>query len=222
MKTYLILASLILLSSCSKSKSGGAADFDELRRPNCPGHVNIDKSNGQPTVLVMGDSVSIGYTPKISSVFNQYQTVHNPCNAMTTRWTLSQLETWLSGRNSFEAIIFNNGLWDIADGNGISPEEYENNLRHIAAKIKDKTSRPLFVLTTMVLPIENGRKDSDAVSYNFIAKKVMDEKNIPVLDLYSMSKNMEQNYIDGVHFNQEGYNAIGQAIADELTRLYGL
>ena len=205
----------LLAMACSKKQSGGI----------CPANETLPAATGAPTVLVIGDSISIGYTPTlIAALSPNYDVVHNPCNAMTTTWTAQNIDTWLASRDSFEAITWNNGLWDVADWENVSDSAYAANLHAIAQKIKAKTAHPLFILTTEVLPATPHRNNADVVNRNNIARDVMNLEGIAVLDLYSVSQTIvgEHVSVDDVHFTEAGSQVLGEAVLDSLDTLFGV
>lgn len=206
---------IVILCSCGKKSSGGI----------CPANEELPAATGAPTVLIIGDSISIGYTPTIEAALEPaYDVVHNPCNAMTSAWTAQNIDTWLASRDSFEAITWNNGLWDIADWENVSDSDYAANLHSIAQKIKAKTAHPLFILTTEVLVGTPNRENADVVNRNNIARDVMLEEGIPVLDLYSISQTIVDEHVsaDDVHFTDAGSQVLGEAVLDKLNELYGV
>lgn len=211
MRNLLLL--FFLLISCSKKQGGGI----------CPANEGLPTATGAPTVLIIGDSISIGYTPTIEAALSSaYDVVHNPCNAMTSSWTAQNIDTWLASRDTFEAITWNNGLWDIADWENVSESEYATNLHVIAQKIKSKTEHPLFILTTEVLPATPHRNNADVVNRNNIARDVMALEGIEVLDLYSVSQTAEHVNVDDVHFTEAGSQVLGEAVLDSLDTLFGI
>ncbi len=219
MKNLIKLSALVLaLSFTACAKKEGP--------PICPSNVPLVASDGRPTVLVIGDSISIGYTPTVKAALDQsgLQVVHNDCNAMTSTWTKSQIDTWLNSRPSFEAITWNNGLWDIANWINTPAAEYAANLHTIAQKIKAKTAHPLFVLSTQVLPGTPYREDANGVAFNQIAVTVMQQEGIPVLDLYSVSAGIQADHVSptDAHFTSAGYLILGNSVLGELDALYGI
>lgn len=210
-----LLLIVMLSSACGKKSSGGI----------CPANEALPAATGAPTVLIIGDSISIGYTPTIEAALTPaYDVVHNPCNAMTSAWTAQNIDTWLASRDSFEAITWNNGLWDIADWENISDSDYAAKLHSIAQKIKAKTAHPLFILTTEVLAGTPHRENADVVNRNNIARDVMALEGIPVLDLYSVSQTIIDEHVsqDDVHYTDAGSEVLGQAVLEKLNELYGV
>ncbi len=215
MKTLILLLALIS-AACAKKES----DFQY-----CPSGEALEATNGQPTILVIGDSISIGYTPTIANALAaNHQVVHNPCNAMTSTWTASQIDHWLDSRPTFEAIVWNNTLWDIADWVNTSDADYIANLHYIAQKIKAKTSQPMFNLGTEVLPGTPHRIDADVVHKNDLAIIVMAQEGIPVLDLHTFSQTLANDHAGpgDAHFNALGYSLLGATVLNELNVLYGI
>jgi hypothetical protein len=101
-KTIALISLLFLGVGCAKS---------EDPYPCYEAPVTTDST---ATILVIGDSISIGYLPTVKADMPTYEFIHNPCNAMNTVHTKGHLDAWLALRPTFKAITFNNGLWDIA------------------------------------------------------------------------------------------------------------
>ena len=70
-------------------------------------------SADQPNVLIIGDSISWGYTPAVVQMMQQEANVrHNAGNAQHTAAGLRKLDVWL-GDTKWDVIHFNWGLWDL-------------------------------------------------------------------------------------------------------------
>ena len=66
-----------------------------------------------PNVLIIGDSISIGYTPKVRKLLEGVANVHAPkVNSRDTRTGLKHLKDWL-GTTRWDVIHFNWGLHDL-------------------------------------------------------------------------------------------------------------
>jgi acyl-CoA thioesterase-1 len=100
-------------------------------------------------------------------------------------------------------------------------DEYRQNLYIIAGKIKQKTTRPLFILTTEVLPGTPYRSDNNVITYNQVAIEVMNDLGIQVLDLYSISKEIPDFHVDphDVHYTQQGYEYLANAVYQGIINL---
>jgi len=80
-----------------------------------------------PEVLIIGDSISIGYTPFVKQMLGGIAGVyHNPGNGRYTGYGLEKIEEWL-GDESWDVIHFNRGLWDLCYRSNIdNPGNKEN------------------------------------------------------------------------------------------------
>lgn len=186
----------------------------------------------KPGILVLGDSISIGYWyyGLVShGVMDNYSVLHNPCNAENSRFGVQNIDAWLAKRDGqWEMITFNHGIWDATNnGDHVGIEEYKSNLRIIGQKIQAKTAKPVFILTTSAPPEAIGLTDADIQTYNAAASEVMAELGIPVIDLYTYSKtiNSEHEIQDGlpeVHYTLQGDQDLGVFLIAQFETLFGL
>ncbi|WP_282072500.1 SGNH/GDSL hydrolase family protein [Polaribacter atrinae] len=188
----------------------------------------------KPKILIIGDSISIGYTPFVKKHFFDKATVfHNAGNAQHTGTGLKKIEEWL-GDKHWDIIQFNWGLWDLCYRHPDSKEygkrdkihgkpeftidEYASNLDSLVAIIKKKSNAKLiFVTTTYVPKDETGRYESDVEKYNDAAKLVMKKHNISVNDIYEQSISIHNRYGNGskdVHYTTNGYNKLSELIIE--------
>ena len=98
----------------------------------------IEDVTGLPRVLLIGDSISIGYPEPVRTELKDKANVHRiPMNAATTAVGLKNLEDWL-GSGHWDVIHFNFGLHDLKimdDGQRQVPlPDYESNLRTIVQR----------------------------------------------------------------------------------------
>ena len=177
-----------------------------------------------PPVLVIGDSISIGYTPVVTTLLGDKAVVkHNEGNAAHTNNGVEKLESWL-GTEKWKVITFNFGLHDLKImENGqhqVSLAQYEKNLQTIAARLKKTKARLLFITTT---PVPDGkltplRKPGDEVEFNAAALRVMKKHKIPVVDLYAFAKPKLAD-IQGkanVHFTKDGSAQLAAIVAKAI------
>lgn len=197
-----------------------------------------DTVNKNPKILIIGDSISIGYTPFVQNELKGRADVyHNPGNAKHTGTGIENIEKWI-GDQQWDIIQFNWGLWDLCYRHPDSKlygqrdkvngklthtvEEYATNLDSIIGKIKAKSKAKLIFVTTTHIPDEEaGRFQQDALRYNEAAKRIMKEHNILVNDIYEQSTAIHKKYgigSDDVHYSKQGYRKLGQLITDFLKR----
>jgi lysophospholipase L1-like esterase len=175
-------------------------------------------------VLVIGDSISIGYTPVVATLLaGKAEVKHHEGNAAHTNNGVEKLETWL-GTEKWRVITFNFGLHDLKImENGkhqVDIAQYEKNLHTIAARLKKTKARLLFVTTT---PVPEGklnpmRKPGDDVLFNEAALRVMKKHKIRVVDLYAFAK-PKLAEIQGkanVHFTKDGSAQLAAVVAKAI------
>jgi lysophospholipase L1-like esterase len=189
-----------------------------------PAMAPIDDEPGLPRVLLIGDSISIGYTLPVRDALAGKANVHRiPENGATSRYGWEKLDSWL-GTGKWDVITFNFGLHDLKimdDGKRqVSLSEYETNLTAIAQRLKRTGATVLFVLTTPVPegPVDPLRRSGDVPVYNRVAVSVMEAERIRTVDLYSvaMARQAELQRPGNVHYTEAGYEALGQVVAKAI------
>ena len=190
----------------------------------------------KPKILIVGDSISLGYTPYVREDLQGIAEVyHNRGNAQHTGTGLDSIETWI-GTKDWDIIQFNWGLWDLCyrhpdsktQGNRdkvhgtitYELEDYGKNLDSIVQWMKAKSDAKLiFVTTTYVPEDEAGRYQEDAIRYNQLAKRIMEENGVVINDIYEASRRIHRHYgkdSGDVHYLPEGYQALAKEITDFL------
>lgn len=193
-------------------------------------------NNRKPNILIIGDSISIGYTPLVENYFVDKAIIsHNPGNAQHTGTGLDKIEEWI-GSGKWDIIQFNWGLWDLCyrhpdskvqgkrdKVNGkitYSVDDYKYNLDSIVSILEEKTEAKLiFVTTTYVPEDEAGRYTDDAIKYNDAAKMVMKKHGVIVNDIYEQSIQIHKKFgkgSDDVHYTNEGYEKLCELVTDFL------
>jgi lysophospholipase L1-like esterase len=183
----------------------------------------IDDPN-LPAVLLIGDSISIGYTVPVQKLLQGKANVHRiPENGGPTTNGLAKLDRWL-GKRKWDVIHFNFGLHDLRLVKGgkrqVLPEAYEDNLRKIVLQLKATHAKLIWATTTPVPPTiaAKGRRTEDVPIYNDIAAKVMEENQITVDDLYgfALPQVAKIQRPNNVHYTNAGYEALGKAVAASI------
>ena len=195
----------------------------KTKAPN-PAMAPIVDIAGLPRVLLIGDSISIGYTLPVRQELAGKANVHRiPANGGATKGGTANLAKWL-GEGKWDVIHFNFGLHDLRhmeDGKRqVEPADYEANLRSLVADLKKTGAKLIFGTTT---PVPEGkltpqRTFGDVATYNEIALKVMKENGVAIDDLHAaVTPNIAklQNPND-VHFNTEGSAVLGKAVVKSI------
>ncbi len=180
----------------------------------------------KPRVLLIGDSISMGYTePTQKLLKNKAEVERIPENGGPTIRGLEYMSAWL-GDGAWDIIHFNFGLHDLAimeDGKHQVPiEEYEPNLRELVKQLQATGARLIWASTTPVPPPEGdvtlSRGDEDAIAYNAVAKQIMDENGITINDLYAkaLPRLAELQQPVDVHFTEHGSEVLGEWVAASI------
>jgi lysophospholipase L1-like esterase/dienelactone hydrolase len=193
----------------------------------------------QPRVLLLGDSIRIGYAPILIKKLNGIAKVTHigEENGGDTVNTLKSLERWLAEHKP-DLVHINCGLHDLRFNPKtmtyqVSVEQYGKNLESIIERIQKHTPRIIFANTTPILDERHAarkagfdRKNSDVQKYNDVAMSLMRMKGIPINDLYRIVQHYDPSKLmtkDGTHYTPEGSERLADAAADSIQRqLYAM
>ena len=225
----LALASCLALTPLAAQKPKPAA---KPAGPLAP----VEDQEGLPRVLLIGDSISIGYTVPVRELLKGKANVHRPStNCGPTSRGVSGMDQWL-GKRKWDVIHFNWGLHDLkylgpngenlADPKAtdshqqIPPAEYEKNLQLLVKRMKKTGARLIWCSTTPVPSGAKGRVVGDSVKYNQIALRVMKEHGIAIDDLYgfSIGKLEKIQRPANVHFTPEGSRMLAEQVVKSISR----
>lgn len=187
------------------------------------------KLQAPKSVLIIGDSISIGYTPLIKKSLPGVDVEHNQGNAGSTVRGVENIEKWIDNRE-WDVVVFNFGLHDLVYKDSlnrldlvhgklsVSLDDYRKNLQTIVDKLRETTAKLVFVTTTTVPENAVGRKVESPAQYNKVAKEVMKKNGIEVLDLYKTSLTVHpQNSNPGnVHYTGKGYQLLSEPIVVKI------
>ena len=194
---------------------------------------NATEPTTLPRVLIIGDSISIGYTKPLTEMLEgRAIVVHNTGNAQHSAHGLKNLEKWL-GDGKWDVIHFNHGLHDLkymgpnnenlADPKGskshqqVPPAEYESNLKTIAEKLKKTGAVVIWCETTPVPEGAKGRVVGDSKKYNEVAAKVMKELGeIKTNPLWQLSNKEVPTRPANVHYTAEGSNKLADQVVSVI------
>ncbi|MCE3014395.1 MAG: SGNH/GDSL hydrolase family protein [Pirellula sp.] len=221
--TALLLAQLATLHAAeSSAQSKPVPD---------PALTPIEDVAGLPRVLLIGDSVSIGYTLPTRELLKGKANVHRPpTNCSSTGHGLNYLKSWL-GDKKWDVIHFNFGLHDAKlPPEGVrhaAPEMYEKNLRELVIQMKATSAKLIFATTT---PVPNGgnlrptRRFGSVDQYNAVARKVMTENGVAINDLNAdIAPHVEKmQRANDVHFTDEGSMLLAKQVVKAIEAQLGL
>jgi len=223
-----LFAAVIVTSLClAHGLFAGQAEPGAVANTKNPALESIQDKPGLPRVLLIGDSISMGYTLAVRDLLKEEANLHRiPENGGPTSYAIEKIDAWLApGAGKWDAIHFNWGLHDIKIGKDgkhqVEIEQYEANLRTLVGKMK-ATGATLIWCTTTPVPegkLSPARKPGDEVAYNAVAKKVMDECGVTLVDdLYEFAKpqlaTIQQK--ENVHFFNAGSIKLAAKVAESI------
>lgn len=210
-----------------------AQEKGKKRAPN-PAMAPVEDVDGLPRVLLIGDSISIGYTVPVREKLEGKANVHRPrTNCGPTTSGVENIDEWLATGGEgkkWDVIHFNWGLHDLkymgpkgenlADPDAadskqqVPPGEYKKNLQTLVERLQKTGAKLIWRNTTPVPEGAGGRVPGDAAEYNLIAAEVMTDAGIQIHDLYSFAKEHEAEIQRpaNVHYTTEG----SDKLADEV------
>ena len=192
-------------------------------------------------VIVIGDSIARHYFPYTKEELAKYEIEGIDSDKwVSCQWKqLRFLERAFIERRRYggrkikaDTVHFNFGLHSIKLPNkGHDPdrqratdedfEVYERELREAIEVIRGYNVTPLFSNTTPNPKNAGMRKDADVVILNEIAKRITDEMNVPLNDLYGFVKAQEDyprlykhpRSENNCHFEEHGRKLLGENVA---------
>lgn len=166
-----------------------------------------------PRVLLIGDSVSRGYTLAVRAALAGRANVHRaPENCGGTSRGVAKLDLWL-GDGKWDVIHFNFGIHDRA-----TPlADYTRRLEQIITRLRQTGAKLIWASTTPI-PDDPAQKQTAAsiVERNGAAAALMARQQIPVDDLYgTVLPHVDTLRLPNlnVHFKEAGYDFLGQTAA---------
>lgn len=190
-----------------------------------------------PNVLILGDSISIGYTNAVRKGLQGTANVSRAkANCGDTARGIERIDAWL-GDTDWDVIHFNWGLWDLcyrnpeikgqgnrdkAIGTISTPlPEYKENLEMLVRRMQQTGATLIWASTTFVPVGEAGRFIGDDLNYNSAAEKIMQDHGVVINDLHTLTKNFPEELFvkpGDVHFTREG----SQKLADQVVEVISL
>lgn len=209
MKSLLILTLSLSLMGVALAKDPPAKK--KVPRKVSPAMTPVVDVDGLPRVLLIGDSISIGYTLAVREMLAGKANVHRPLtNCGPTIRGLDSIDQWLQtggADKTWDVIHFNWGLHDLkymgpngenladpkaADSKQqVPPEAYVKNLESLVLTLKKTGATLIWRNTTPVPPGVKGRVPGDSVAYNKLAEPIMKKHGVAIHDLYSFAKEHE-------------------------------
>ena len=221
-----LLVGTLLAGASSDPLPAAAAVAPKAKAAPQPALAAVVDEPGLPRVLLIGDSISIGYTLPVRAAFKGKANVHRPPgNCSSTGYSLTKIDEWL-GQGKWDVIHFNFGLHDAKlPPEGVrhaAPADYEKNLRQLVQRMKATGAKLIWATTT---PVPKGgnlapnRRFGDIATYNAIAARVMAENGVAINDLNAaIAPHVEKvGRTNDVHFSAEGSAFLAERVVRSVT-----
>ena len=193
-----------------------------------------------PNVLIIGDSISIGYTlpvrERLRGKANVYRPMANdkPANLGDTRVGILMIDEWL-GAQKWDVIHFNWGLHDLQYINwqeeasdkrdkingkiSVTLAKYEQNMEELVTRLEATGATLIWASTTVVPEGEKSRFAGDEIKYNGVSERIMKKHGIATDDLYTLTKSFSgrfSEYPNSVHYTEIGSEKIAEQVAETI------
>jgi GDSL-like Lipase/Acylhydrolase family len=206
-----------------------AADYPPSGRESiewCDIWISHANETNLPRVLLIGDSITRAYYPKVEKLLagrayvgrlSSSAFISDPVLLMQIRMALSQYK--------FDVIHFNNGM----HGWQHSEKEYEQSFPEYLKIIRQYApNAKLIWANTTPLKVSPPSSENFTIATddriaerNAIAAKFMQANGIPVEDLNTPLRGHPEYHEDNVHFNSQGIAIQAALIATDIERLLG-
>jgi dienelactone hydrolase/lysophospholipase L1-like esterase len=198
------------------------------------GQADASPGAGLPKVVLVGDSIRLGYAPRVAErLAGKAVVISPPENGGDSTNVLAHLDEWVL-RQKPDVVHLNCGLHDLkrskSDGHHqVGLERYSENLRRIVARIRAGTDAALvFADTTPILDERHARRgadfdrtEADVRRHNAAATAIMRELGVPVHDLHWVVEQGGPETMlgpDGTHYTAAGSDRLAEAVADCVLR----
>jgi acyl-CoA thioesterase-1 len=227
--TCLLTALLMLYSFAMTGTAFAQADTKAKKAPIHPALMQVKEDPNLPRVLLIGDSITMGYTAPLRELLAKKANVQHPEeNCGPSRRIVEHLDIYL-GKKKWDVIQLNCGIHDLtylneakkvtgakAGGKPQVPlDEYRANLEKIVARLKETGAALIWCSTTPMNHPDVYRLPEDVDRYNKVAKEVMDKNGVQINDLnrkvHGFKKPMWTP--EGVHFTPDGYHELAKSAA---------
>lgn len=243
---------LMLLAACAMAQGEPVKEKGRAGTPTLKGAAE-EKAKAReyeftpdprlPNVLLLGDSISIGYTltvrqqlQGVANVFRPMTDSGLPENCCGTNYWFKyeNLERWLRLQPKWDVIHFNAGLHDVMRLDMSLPRRqrpktsspnaphqvplnvYQRNLEKSVAMLRATGATLVFGTTTPTVPnLIPIMAPEDVVAYNEAAVAIMKKHQVAINDLHAqiLPRLAELQFPANCHFREEGSVFLGETIA---------
>ena len=180
-------------------------------------------------VILIGDSIRLGYQPYVQVELEEFATVWGPeVNGGSSENVLNHLDEWVLSKNA-DVVHLNAGLHDLnkpvaGTVNTITLGQYRQNVETILKTILDRSDARLIWATTT--PVRENRQsfrvEADVLAYNEAATEIATNLGVEINDLFQVVSEAGRDRLllpgDDVHYTEEGSRILAKAVAGFIRR----
>lgn len=175
----------------------------------------------KPRVLFIGNSISRAYFPEVTAKLSDIANCDRYSTSRSIEDPSLYKETKIAmGKYHHSVIHFNNGL----HGMHLNGDQYEKGLTKYVRFLKRHKSPTCQLVYSLTTPVSSPEpaikldpvKNAVIMERNRIARKIMEENGIPVIDLYSLMESDLDQYVfnkGNLHYKKEGYVLMAEEIS---------
>jgi lysophospholipase L1-like esterase len=201
---------------------------------SAPNVADPESSDRLPLVVLIGDSIRLGYAPFVAErLKGRAEVISVPENGGDSGNVLKHLDEWAIALKP-KVVHFNAGLHDLkldpkSGQHQVELESYRKNLAEISRRLVRETSaRLIFATSTPVLDERHNavkpfhRREADVEAYNRAAIDVLSKPPVfAVNDLHAAAsrQGLETALLaDGVHFTDAAYRALAALVVAQVEK----
>ncbi len=184
-----------------------------------------------PRVMLIGDSITVGYRSIVQNLLANSGILVDMCAGSRCAGDIAldaEIEYALGAANGYDysVVHFNNGLHGGCNDTLIPLEDYKVGYRRALEKImKLQPNAKLVLATSTTMTFANGKSSVDSELNGFVyernefVRSLAAEYSLALDDLCEVARSGGYAQPDGVHFAEEGKNALAAAVAEVVDRL---
>ncbi|MBQ7368725.1 MAG: SGNH/GDSL hydrolase family protein [Clostridia bacterium] len=185
-------------------------------------------------ILLLGDSIRLGYDGYVKEAFKDVAEVYAPKeNCAFSQYMLRWVHEWKRREgypDDIDLVHWNASAWDVlrimGDDTFTSPETYRDNLRRLEKRLRVLFPEAKQVFATGTSVIEEGyeppyqRYNADIERFNQIAIETLTPFGVGINDLYSLTKSAPSSCrSDMTHFYTiEGIKLVGEKVVKTICK----
>ena len=188
----------------------------------------VDKS--RPRVLIYGDSISMGYKPRLADKLKGRVYVEHWCHFAGGHKIDQRIYREAAASAPYDVIVFNNGLHSTHwTPDKVTDQQVYESYRDMAKALREGApqAKIIYLNTT---PVNDGQTNKDkplgfdkrndvVLRLNKFAAQAMKDEGIQVIDAYGALKDkLDMMVRDGFHWQGKGYDTISDMVGAEIEK----